>query len=478
MSTRLPLTYNIFLTGPFNTGMKLDYSQLSLNYDAIRRQLFKRIIKNNSKDIGFFLERFKNDPDELQKWLQSKEQNNNKLIFSETQGRTHRDVSIVSASINCSIKPKQENFQEIEQYFAETPEISQLKLQFHEMGIGVFSATVSIKLNEFPPIENNNYKNFTKILRDAFVLSETLQNKIQDADKAVTKAASKLYKKKDKTPNIIDINKIYPEEPNGFPLWGHAVAIMDADYTGLLPFGADTKNLLVVSHPDGIIDMNNLSAGFIHIGWGISLAVNIHDKEINNLQATMEQLEFYWRSGQILNDLIMKYLEKYSRVKKLSLKQIKNSLVEMEKLTIESELFHSYHMDYLKMLSPLSHYLYQETAKSWRINQMFEYFDNKRDALNQLHEQGESRIKDNINKKRDKMSNRLNVLLSILALLTLFSWAADSIGFLDATLSLFPSLKSYLIGGKFFVIVSTPLMVVGIFFLFFKLTRAMHQIEE
>lgn len=481
MAGPFPLEYKIFLTGPFNTGMKFDYSQLSVNYEQTRKKLFRQISKYDLENSRFYIGKFKDDPEKLEQWLDadpSAKKTSHKLIFSETQGITHRDSSIVSALLACNIKPEHESFAEISKYFKEIPVIKKLKIQFHETGIGVFSALIEIKLKEFPSSENNQYKIFTKILRDSFILSKPLQDKLKAVDKIVTKSANSLEKEKGRAKNIIDIARIYPHESYGIPLWGHAVAIMNHNYEGILPFGEKTKDLLYVSHEDGLIDMNNLSAGFVHIGWGISLAVNILPNEILTLQSTMEQLEFYWRSAQILNDLIMKYLEKYSQVKKFSLKKIKDSLNEIEKLTIESELFYSYHMDYLKMLSPLSHFIYKETAKSWRIDQMLEYFDNKRDALSKLHEQGEARIKENIEGKRDKMSNRLNILLSILALLTLFSWAADSLGFLDATLSLLPSLKNYLIGGKFFVIISTPLIVVGIFFLFFKLTRAMKEIED
>lgn len=478
MAANIPLKYKIFLTGPFNTAMKFDYSQLSVNYENTRRKLFKRAVKKNSNGLKFFLEAFKDSPQKQKEWLQKEQKKSDELIFSDPQGKTHRDLSIISAEVDCHIKPDPDTFNSIKKYFFQIPVLKTLKLQFHETGIGVFSGYIDIHLKEVPEINNNQYKNFTKTLRDSFILSKNMQNTIKNVDRELHNAAGKIIKKKKYSSHIIDVEKIYPNENSGTPLWGHAVAIMEHEYEGCLPFGDETKNLLVVSHPAGIIDMNNLSMGFVHIGWGISLAVNILPNEVKKLASTMEQLEFYWRSGQILNDLIMKYLEKYSQVKKFSLDKIKKSLTEIEKLTIETELFYSYHMDYIKMLSPLSHYLYQETSKSWRINQMFEYFDNKKDSLNKLHQQGQTRIKENINAKRDRMSNRLNVLLSILALLTLFSWAADSIGFLDATLSMLPSLKPYLIGGKFFVIISTPLMVVGIFFLFIKLTTAMKKIES
>ncbi|HMA62127.1 MAG TPA: hypothetical protein VKP78_05700 [bacterium] len=478
MAEQIPLEYRIFLTGPFNTGMKFDYSHLSNDYDKIRRKLLKKSRQNNSDKSQFYIERFKDTPGKQKQWLQSTDSIAPKeLIFSDSQGKMQRDISLISCSVSCSVFPNSAKFDKIRPYFSEEPVLEQINLQFHEIGIGVFYGYLNIKLAKPVPISGNQYKNFTKILRDSFILAPGLQAIIKEKDAIVSKAASKILTRKERHNNIIDIDKIYPEETPGAPLWGHAVVILDKDYDGELPFGEQTKNLLVVSHPDGIIDMNNLSRGFVHIGWGMSLAVNIHPSEFKDLENTMVQLEFYWRAAQILNDLIMKYLEKSSKMKKFSLDQIKKSLNEIERLTVESELFYSYHMDYIKMLSPLSHFIYQETAISWRINQMLEYFDNKKDSLSKLHQQGEARIKESIDQKRDKMSNRLNVLLSILALLTLFSWAADSIGFLDATLSLLPQLKSVLIGGKFFVIIITPLMVLGIFFLFFRLTKAMKEIE-
>jgi hypothetical protein len=287
-----------------------------------------------------------------------------------------------------------------------------------------------------------------------------------------------VYPKMFEQKSIINSSELYPHEKDGFPLWGHAVAIFDFEYDTALPFGKDTKNILIVSHPNGMIDMNPLSEDFIHVGWGMSLAVNVLPERIKDLEASLTQLQFYWRAAQILNDIVMKYLEKFTKLKKFAMEDIKQSMNEMENLSIETELFFSYHMDYLKMLSPLSYYLYQETAKSWRINDMFDYFNNKKEALEALHEQGEARLKENLENKRNKMSDRLNILLSILALLTLFSWAADSIGFLDATLSMLPKLKPFLIGGKFLVIILTPLLLIGIFLFFFKVTKAMENLEE
>jgi len=478
MANSIPKSYKIFLTGPFNTSMQFDYSQLSNNYDAMRRSLYKAATSETNENFIFYVERFKDEPELLTQWLELGKKKRKNLIFSDPQGQTYRDISIISAYSTQNINPNLELFKKIEDYFATKPVMKDIEFKFHEMGIGVFSGTIEMDLKQSLTFRDNEYKEFTKILRDSFSLSEELQKLTHSIDQKLSSAFENIIKGKKSNENIIDLKKIYPDEPTAKVLWGHAVAIMQAEYEGILPFGHNTCELLVVSHPDGMIDMNNLSAGFIHIGWGMSLAVNIKPKEMINLRSTMEQLEYYWRSAQILNDLIMKYLEKYSNVKKLSLTKIKKSLNEIEKLTIESELFYSYHMDYLKMLSPLSHFLYQETAKSWRINQMFDFFDNKKDSLSKLHEQGEARIKENIDSKRDKMSNRLNILLSILALLTLFSWAADSLGFLDATLSLLPSLKNYLIGGKLFVVIITPLMVIGIFVLFFKLTKAMKDIEE
>ena len=373
MAEQIPLEYRIFLTGPFNTGMKFDYSHLSNDYDKIRRKLLKKSRQKNSDKSKFYIERFKNDPEKQEQWLKATATTStNQLIFSDPQGQTHRDISLISCSVACSVSPDADKFQEIQNYFAEEPVLKQLDLQFHEIGIGVFCGYLDIKLEKPVPIKDNQYKNFTKILRDSFILSPELQTIIKEKDNIVRKAASKILPRKERQQNIIDIAKIYPEEKVGAPLWGHAVAIMEKEYDDELPFGEDTKNLLVVSHPDGMIDMNNLSRGFVHIGWGMSLAVNIHPSEFGDLEKTMVQLEFYWRAAQILNDLIMKYLEKSSRMKKLSLDQIKSSLNEIERLTVESELFYSYHMDYIKMLSPLSHFIYQETATSWRINQMLE----------------------------------------------------------------------------------------------------------
>ncbi len=478
MQQTIPTEFSILLCGPFNTRLKMDYTQLSNYYDDFRRKTFKILTKKSSDQRKYYIERFQHEPQKLDNWLNEKTVQNTKLLFKNPQGVTHRDSAIFSANIKQPITPKESLFSEISDYFSEAPTINNMTLKFQENGIGTFSCYIKIALLKSPSINTNEYKNFMQKLRDSFVLSEELINILNQCDQDVYASAKKAAPKIVEQKTIIDSSDLYGHEKDGFPLWGHAVALFDFDFDGPLPFGSKTKNALIVSHPDGLVDMNSLSDGFVHLGWGLSLTVGILPEEINKLKDTLIQLQFYWRSAQVLNDLVMKYLEKYTELKKFAMKNIKESMDEIENLTVESELFFSYHMDYLKMLSPLSHYLYKETEKSWRINDMIDYFENKKDALAHLHEQGQARLKENLEQKRNKMSDRLNILLSILALLTLFSWAADSIGFLDATLDMLPNLKPILIGGKFVVIVLTPILVIGIFMFFFRVTTQMEKLED
>src|SRR6056297_1468262 len=107
MADQIPLEYKIFLTGPFNSAMKFDYSQLSMEYDNIRRKLFKRATKKNSNGLSFFIERFKDNPAKQEQWVQADQSNQSisrELIFSDPQGKTHRDLSIISAEVDCHIK--------------------------------------------------------------------------------------------------------------------------------------------------------------------------------------------------------------------------------------------------------------------------------------------------------------------------------------------------------------------------------------
>lgn len=479
MMNEIPNTFKLLICGPFNTSLKMDYSLLSNTYEDFRRKVFRNLQKYNSAQKKYYIQRYQDNEKALQDWIdENGNTNTNQLLFDNPQGVTHRDCAIFSAKIIKTITPDKTLYAAVADYLAEEPKIESLTINFQENGIGTFSCFVDLKLKKNISTEGNEYKQFMQKLRDSFVLSEGLLKTVAECDQQVLQSARTAVPKVVDAEKIIDISELYPHEQSGFPLWGHSVAIFDFEYEGMLPFGKNTHNILIVSHPDGLIDMNSLSKGFIHLGWGMSLAVGISHEEKEKLASTLTQLQFYWRSAQILNDLVMKFLEKYTRMKKFSKNDIIASMNEIEKLTVESELIFSYQMDYLKMLSPLSHYLYQETAKSWRINDMINYFDSKKDALAHLHEQGEARLKESLEQKRNKMSDRLNILLSILALLTLFSWAADSIGFLDATLDMLPNLKPFLIGGKFVVIVLTPILVIGIFLFFFRVTTAMEKLED
>ena len=476
---QLPKMFQVFVNGPFNSRFQVEYTILSSHYEALRRTVYRLLQQQSIEGCSFVIESYRDDSGGLEGWLNEEKIQNSELIFSKPQGVTRRDSSLITADLHGSVEPYEESFAEIAEYFAELPRLEGIRFFFRENGIGVFCGTVCVDLVKEVSVEGQEYQNFMRVLRDAFATSPQLAESLQRIDTAVADAASR-YLKDVKHTGVLDLAQLYPQEPMATPLWGHGVSlIVDQEIRSQgLPYAEQTRNLLIVSHPDGLIDMNKRSRSFIHLGWGMSLGVNVTDAERAELEATLGQLQFYWRSAQIYNDKVMDYMERYANMKAFSLKKIKQTMGEIEQLKIEAELFFANQLDYIRMLSPFSHFLFSETSKSWRINEMLDFFTDKMDSLSVLHEQGETRLKENLEDKRTQMSNRLNVLLSILALLTLFSWAADSMGFLDETLGLIPSLRSLIIGGKFMIIALTPILVLGIFFLFFRIIKEMKKVEE
>jgi len=479
MQHELPKQFRVFITGPFNSRLTVDYSELTEKYDDFRRSLYRHTRLSNNDEYSFTLESFQNQPEQLQKWLNQESSDDHQLIFSETQGITAKDLSLMMVKVAAPIGPDEQYLEEVKSYLPAIPVMRDIRIRFHENGVGVFSGYVDVTLTKPIKAEENQYRDFIRILRNAFVLSEALQKVLDEVDQMIHKAGKK-FLQKPLQKKVMNIQRIHPAEPYATPLWGHALSIYDEMPSGerSLPFGSRTRQLLITSHPKGLIDMNYLSPGFVHLGWTISLAVGILPREEQKIAITLGQLQFYWRAAQLYNDIVMQYLEHYATVKSFSLKQIKSSMRAIEALKVESELFSANKMDYIKMLAPLSHNMFKQTSQSWRIDEMLTFFQNKMESLNILYQQGERKIEENIENQRTQMSNRLNILLSILALLTLFSWATDSIGFLDETLSLLPELNSILIGGKFLVIVMTPILVIGIFFLFFKIVREMKKVEK
>lgn len=477
METKLPSHFRIFINGIFNFQSCIDYSMLTRNYDAFRRNLYKELAEYENDQYKIVLESFRDNVDSLDAWINDSDISEQKLIFEKAQGTIRKDISIISVDINTEVIPAQESFVEIEQYFHTKPTMTDVKLFFHENGIGVFQGYVEITLAKEISVADDFYRKFVELLRNSFILSPELSEHINHVDDLIRTALSS-FEEIDTTP-IVDLSHLYPNEECSTLLWGHAFTIIDKQHykEGTLPFGENTKNFLIVSHPDGLIDMNYYSTGFVHIGWGLSLAIGITPEEEKEVISTLNQLQFYWRSAQIFNDLVMYYLERYTRVKSLTLEDIKDSMDKIERLKVETELFSANKMDYIKMLSPLSHFIFQDVCEGWRINQMLKFFKNKMESLSILHQQGEDKINKDLESKRSEMANRLNILISILALLTLFSWAADSMGFLDETLSLFPSLNPVLIACKFLVVILTPIFVIAIFYMFFRIVTQMKKYQ-
>ena len=153
-------------------------------------------------------------------------------------------------------------------------------------------------------------------------------------------------------------------------------------------------------------------------------------------------------------------------LKTFSLLKVNESIDKIDKLKIEFELYLAHNMNYFENLHPFSYYIYKETCKSWRLDEMTDYCKNKLNSCSTLHKQGESKI-------RSHKTNQLNYLVIFLATLTLFSWAADSISFLQVTNKHHGLFE---IGNKIMTYL-TPVAVIVILILFFKIVYDMRKLE-
>jgi hypothetical protein len=89
------------------------------------------------------------------------------------------------------------------------------------------------------------------------------------------------------------------------------------------------------------------------------------------------------------------------------------------------ELYSLNKQNYLQNLAPFAHFIYNEASTSWRSSQMEEFFINKLDVFEYLHDRGKERL-------QEISDSKINNILFVFTCLSLISTFIDGLMFVFA----------------------------------------------
>jgi len=225
---------------------------------------------------------------------------------------------------------------------------------------------------------------------------------------------------------LMTYEDLFDKQKSGIPLWGHIVLVRNKileDET--LNIDEIMKGIIEVSHPDGGINFAKGTEGFVHIGGGNSLWANLNESEFDYTKETLRYLEIEYRTLQIFNDILYKRLNQLASFSVLQKRRVKKAVKWINKLRIEMELYSLNKNNYLQNLAPFAHFIYNESNTSWRSSQMEEFFTNKLESFEYLHDRGKERL-------QEISDSKINNILFIFTCLSLISTFIDGLLFVTA----------------------------------------------
>jgi hypothetical protein len=225
---------------------------------------------------------------------------------------------------------------------------------------------------------------------------------------------------------ILTYEELFSSQKSDIPLWGHIVLIKNKkNPEEELAIEEIMRKIIEVSHPEGRINFAKDTDGFVHIGWGNSLWAGLNEKEFNYAHEILRYLEIEWRTLQVFNEILYRRLNQLASYQGLQKRRVKKAVRWINRLRMEMELYSVNKSNYLQNLAPFAHFVYEESIISWRNSQMEEFFMDKLDVFEYLHNTGKERL-------QELSDNKMNNILFIFTCLSLISTFIDGLMFVFA----------------------------------------------
>ena len=454
-------TNTFYVIAPFNSRMILDNLSLIGKYEDFRKKMYKNLnlIYPNQvliEKIGNATVQF----EAIQNWLgvtkRSTIKEEDTLLFKGTGGSgvTQKDKSIITMIINQEFDlPVDIIGSDI---FATSPKLVLESMSFHEYGVGTIYCKLEINFKqELLNISKDGLKKILANLLNKIVAYPNLLKATESIGNDVYQSYLRITEELSIKKSIVSYEDLFGEQKSSIPLWGHIVIVReDLDDNRKEEIEALIDNVVDVSHPDGAVDFAEGTKGYVHIGWGNSLWTGLNETELNYAKEVLRYIEVEWRTLQVFNNIMYERLNQFASFEKLQKKAIKMTMNWIEILRMEMELYSLDKSNYLQNLAPFAHFVYNASVESWRISQMSEFFKEKLEVFEYLHQQG----KDTLNEISD---SRINNILFIFTCLSLVSTFLDGLMFVSA------ENIAELFGYRLFLLLFPPVAFIVIILMFF-----------
>ncbi len=424
--------YSFYVITPFNSRMVFDYTTLIGKYEEIRKLLYSKLIKIYPDQI--IIENFQNDPnpsESTKNWVKKDKElihgEIDELLFKGTggSGATQRDKSIITINVDKKYSlPLDIIGKDI---FSTQPTLLFETMSFHEYGIGMIYCKLDIEFKQdFIKIEEIAPKKIMANLLDKIVRFPALLEESTVIGKHVYNLSKEILQELEIAKPILTYEELFGTQKSAIPLWGHIVLIRNKiNSNEKIAIEEIMSQVIEVSHPEGRINFAKDTEGFVHIGWGNSLWAGLNDKEFNYAKEILRYLEIEWRTLQVFNEILYRRLNQLAKYQGLQKRRVRRAIRWINKLRMEMELYSVNKSNYLQNLAPFAHFVYEESIESWRNSQMEEFFMNKLDVFEYLHDRGKERL-------QELSDNKMNNILFIFTCLSLVSTFIDGLMFVFA----------------------------------------------
>jgi hypothetical protein len=412
--------------------MVFDYTTLIGKYEEIRKLLYLKLNKIYPNQI--IIENFQNDPnpsESTKNWAKKDKEmiheDIDELLFKGTGGSgvTQRDKSIITIKVDKKYSlPLDIIGQDI---FSVPPTFIFETMSFHEYGIGMIYCKLDISFKkDFIKIEKIKPKKIMADLLDKIVRFPDLLEESKSIGEKVFNSSNEILEELDIEKPILTYEELFGVQKSDIPLWGHIVLIRNKITSEeKIPIEEMMSKIIEVSHPEGRINFAKDTEGFVHIGWGNSLWAGLNDTEFNYAKEILRYLEIEWRTLQVFNEILYRRLNQLAKYQGLQKRRVRRAVRWINKLRMEMELYSVNKSNYLQNLAPFAHFIYEQSIESWRNSQMEDFFMNKLDVFEYLHNRGKERL-------QELSDNKMNNILFIFTCLSLVSTFIDGLMFVFA----------------------------------------------
>jgi len=454
--------YVVYVIAPFNSRMILDYSSLLGKYEKIRKKLYlsldkiypNQILIENFKEDANPSESIKNWAYEVEKLIQG---DFDELLFKGTggSGATQRDKSIITIQVNKKyILPLDIIGIDI---FNTAPILLFESMSFHEYGIGMIYCKLDIEFKQdFIKIEERGPKKIMADLLDKIVRVPNLLKESEAIGRNVFDTSKEILEEFNIEKPMLTYQELFSTQKSDIPLWGHIVLVRNKiNVKEVLLIDEIMSKIIEVSHPEGPINFAQGTEGFVHIGWGNSLWAGLNDKEFNYAKEILRYLEIEWRTLQVFNEILYRRMNQLASYHSLQKRRVRKAISWINRLRMEMELYSVNKSNYLQNLAPFAHFIYIESSKSWRNSQMEEFFIDKLDVFEYLHNRGKEKL-------QELSDNKMNNILFIFTCLSLIST------FIDGLLFVFAENIAEVLFFRLFLLIFPPIAFIVIIVLLFE----------